>query len=387
MFSKTTSPSFKSFGSITDKKLDLFKSNIYKFNNKNIKDFKLINSDDVLIEVNKGVVMILLSLDGVNFSSFIINRRLNLKNNIYFNFISISDDAEILINKDISTFSSKKLEEEYTYSTISSSLNINEIYTKFYQEKGLNYKFPGETHPYWELTYVDNGILSTTVDGKEFELKQGDLIFYAPLQFHTQSTLDKNSSSYLTINFEMDFNHHELLCNKVFTLQRESYSIISNLINELSNDNIYSNDLALCYLKQLIIQTLRLENSYSQSRPTTYMQQTYENNLLDEILKFISEHIDNKLSINILCSHFCISSSMLHSLFKKNMNNTVKNYINELKLNKSKELIKNTTYTLSEISEMLGFSSIHYFSKKFKLEFGISPTEYSKSIYESSYIQ
>jgi YesN/AraC family two-component response regulator len=64
------------------------------------------------------------------------------------------------------------------------------------------------------------------------------------------------------------------------------------------------------------------------------------------------------------------------------MNNTVKNYINELKLNKSKELIKSSTYTLSEISEILGFSSIHYFSKKFKLNFGVSPTEYSKSIYE-----
>ena len=72
---------------------------------------------------------------------------------------------------------------------------------------------------------------------------------------------------------------------------------------------------------------------------------------------------------------------MLHSLFRKNMNNTAKNYINELKLSKSKELIRNSTHTPSEISEMLGFSSIHYFSKKFKLYFNISPTEYSKSIY------
>lgn len=382
MFNKTTNPSFKDFGNITYEELDLTNSTSFNFNNKSIKNFKLTTTDSTTIHVTKGVVMILVSLDINNIKSFIINRDLKIKKDVYFNFISISDESEVLISSNSTDFPLINLEEEYTYSSISSSLNINEIYTKFYQEKGINYEFQGETHPYWELTYVDKGVLLTTVDNKEYELKQGDLIFYAPLQFHTQSTLDKNSSSYLTVNFNMDFNHYELLCNKVFSLKRESYSVVSNLMKELSNDSIYSNDLALCYLKQLIIQTLRLENSYSQSMPTTHMQQTYENQLLNDIIKFIDDNIDSKISISTLCTHFCISNSMLHSLFKKNMNNTVKNYINELKLNKSKELIKNSTYTLSEISEILGFSSIHYFSKKFKLCFGVSPTEYSKSIYE-----
>ncbi|MEG1312291.1 MAG: AraC family transcriptional regulator [Romboutsia sp.] len=382
MFNKTTNPGFKDFGSITYKKLDLTNATPYKFDNKNIKNFRLTTNDDTIISVSNGVVMIVVSIDTINIKYFIINRNINILKGVYFNLISISDESEILISFDYDTFPSSDLKEEYTYSSISSSLSINEIYTKFYQEKGNNYNFPGETHPYWELTYVDKGVLSTTVDDKDYELKQGDLIFYAPLQFHAQSTLGKNSSSYLTINFNMSFNHHELLCNKVFNLQRESYSVVSNLINELSSNNLYSNDLALCYLKQLIVQMLRLENSYSQARPTTHMQQTYENTLLNDIIQFINKNIDSKISIDTLCTQFCISNSMLHSLFKKNMNNTVKNYINALKLNKSKELIKTTTYTLSEISEILGFSSIHYFSKKFKTSFGISPTEYSKSIYQ-----
>ena len=161
------------------------------------------------------------------------------------------------------------------------------------------------------------------------------------MQFHTQSTFEKISSSYLTINFKMNFNHADLLCNKIFSLKRDSYFIVTKLIEELSNDNLYSNDLSL----------------------------------------YIDNNIYEKISVSTLCEHFCISTSMLHSLFRKNMNNTAKNYINELKLSKSKELIRNSTHTLSEISEMLGFSSIHYFSKKFKSYFNISPTEYSKSIY------
>ena len=380
MFIKTSNPAFKDFGDIIYDDMDFNLSHKINLNNKSIDNLKLVTNDYTFIKVTKGVVMILVSFDSNNIKSFIINRSLHLKKGIYFNFISISDEAsvEVLTN---TKFKSIKLDNPFNYSNISSSLDISEIYTKFYQEKGTNYNFSGEKHSYWELTYVDKGELLTTIDGVSYHLKQGDLIFYAPMQFHTQSTFEKISSSYLTINFKMNFNHADLLCNKIFSLKRDSYFIVTKLIEELSNDNLYSNDLSLCYLKELIIQMLRLDNSHFHSKPTTHMQQTYENELLNDILLYIDDNIYEKISVSTLCDHFCISTSMLHSLFRKNMNNTAKNYINELKLSKSKELIRNSTHTLSEISEMLGFSSIHYFSKKFKSYFNISPTEYSKSIY------
>ena len=380
MFIKTSNPAFKDFGDIIYDDMDFSSSHKINLNNKSIDNLKLVTNDYTFIKVTKGVVMILVSFDSNNIKSFIINRSLHIKKGIYFNLISISDEAsvEILTNTE---FKSIKLDNPFNYSNISSSLDISEIYTKFYQEKGTNYNFSGEKHSYWELTYVDKGELLTTIDGVSYHLKQGDLIFYAPMQFHTQSTFEKISSSYLTINFKMNFNHADLLCNKIFSLKRDSYFIVTKLIEELSNDNLYSNDLSLCYLKQLIIQMLRLDNSHFHSKPTTHMQQTYENELLNDILLYIDDNIYEKISVSTLCEHFCISTSMLHSLFRKNMNNTAKNYINELKLSKSKELIRNSTHTLSEISEMLGFSSIHYFSKKFKSYFNISPTEYSKSIY------
>lgn len=380
MFIKTSNPAFKDFGDIIYDDMDFSSSHKINLNNKSIDNLKLVTNDYTFIKVTKGVVMILVSFDSNNIKSFIINRSLHIKKGIYFNLISISDEAsvEVLTNTE---FKSIKLDNPFNYSNISSSLDISEIYTKFYQEKGTNYNFSGEKHSYWELTYVDKGELLTTIDGVSYHLKQGDLIFYAPMQFHTQSTFEKISSSYLTINFKMNFNHADLLCNKIFSLKRDSYFIVTKLIEELSNDNLYSNDLSLCYLKQLIIQMLRLNNSHFHSKPTTHMQQTYENELLNDILLYIDNNIYEKISVSTLCEHFCISTSMLHSLFRKNMNNTAKNYINELELSKSKELIRNSTHTLSEISEMLGFSSIHYFSKKFKSYFNISPTEYSKSIY------
>ncbi len=115
----------------------------------------------------------------------------------------------------------------------------------------------------------------------------------------------------------MDFKQYEMLCDTVFTLERDSHFIISKLINELAYKDIYYNDLSLCYLKELIISIIRLSTSSSKILPTTTMQQSYENELLDEILKYIDNNLYERLSIDTLCSHFGMSTSMIHSLFKK----------------------------------------------------------------------
>ncbi|CEK30363.1 AraC family transcriptional regulator [[Clostridium] sordellii] len=382
MFKKTTSPQFDNFGiSLKNESYQNHTKNLYTFKNKSINSLKFTNDTNPLIYVTEGVVMILVSKDSKHISNFIINKPIKLDKNTYFNLISISNSSSVFITKSFDDFNSVMLKEDFVYSSMSPSLNISEIYTKFYQEKGSNYKFSGEYHSYWELTYVDKGILETTIDKKPYTLFQGDLIFYAPYQFHTQSTKSSNTTSYITINFNMDFDNCNLLCNKVFSLDRNAYNSMKLLIKELSDTNLYSNDLSICYLKQLIINILRIENEIL-NKPTTNMKQIYENNLLNKILNFIDLNITNKIFVDTICLEFNISPTTLHSLFKKNVGTTVKNYINKVKLNKSKDLINKSEYTFSEIADYLAFSSIHYFSKKFKSEFGISPTEYAKSIYK-----
>ena len=47
-------------------------------------------------------------------------------------------------------------------------MNLKEIFTCFYQVRKSNYTFPGESHDYYELTYIDHGTLDTTVDGHSY---------------------------------------------------------------------------------------------------------------------------------------------------------------------------------------------------------------------------
>ena len=114
---------------------------------------------------------------------------------------------------------------------------------------------------------------------------------------------------------------------------------------------------------------------------STPMQQRFENELLNEIIVYINDMIYKQLTIEEICNKFSISRSSLQLLFKNNLGTAPKQYISDLKLNKSKHLIKESMYTISEIASMLGFTSIHYFSRKFKQQFGITPTDYAKTIY------
>lgn len=390
MFLKTTHIHFEKFGgtysNLTNFQLPRsFRTSIVD-NNKNISTLYHNNTNDLYIECTQGIAMILVSFDAnVNsLNSFVINRPLKLKKGTYFNFISLSTKYEVNIYSDDFINSDITLDNIYEYSNIHSSFQINELYTKFYQEKGTNYKFNGDSHNYWELTYVDRGILYTNIDGIDYKLEQGDLIFYSPSQFHTQSTDNNTIASYLTLNFDIKFDNDNIkLSNKVFKTTRNSQSILKNLMYELDSNSLFCDDLSLCYLKQLIIQLLRdTSKSITYNCTTTGIKQNYENKILNNILEYIDNNIESSICVNSLCSKFAISASTLHSLFKNNLRTTVNSYINTLKLNKSKELISESNYSISEISEMLGFSSIHYFSKKFKNVFGISPTEYSKSLYK-----
>lgn len=385
MFKQTTCISFESYGDV----LPYFSLSDTCFGDKVsmspkdkcIKSLFLAN-EDVYIKLKNGVVLILVSENELveNVKTYILNGRVKLNKGIFYNFIPISDDCLLDIYGNDIFINKVDLDSCYTYNEIIPTININKIYTKFYQEKSKNYLFKGEKHPFWEFTFVDRGSLYTKVDDIEYKLNQNDIIFYAPNQYHSQYTDDKKSCSYLTLSFDMEFDNVDILSDKVFSCNKEIHTTIDYLTKELHSNNIYSYELALCYLKQIIIKILSLDLEKVAIKPSNKVQQHFDDQLLENILDYINENIYKNIDVSTLCNKFNISSSKLHLLFKSNLNITAIMYISSVKLNKSKELLKESNHTISEISEMLGFTSVHYFSKKFKKNFSFSPSEYLRSV-------
>ena len=111
--------------------------------------------------------------------------------------------------------------------------------------------------------------------------------------------------------------------------------------------------------------------------------QASRNDLLSEILTYMNKRITEPITIEEICHEFYISRSSLQALFKTHLNTSPKNYLINIKLQKSKELIRENQYTISEIAYKLGFSSIHYFSRLFKKYFNTTPSAYLRKISEN----
>lgn len=101
----------------------------------------------------------------------------------------------------------------------------------------------------------------------------------------------------------------------------------------------------------------------------------------DGIEYSINEYISKHLSCDIqdLLTEFSVSRNELYSIFKKYFGTTPHEYIKSKKINKALTLLKTTKLPVNEIAVKCGIPDYNYFSKIFKKEMNISPTEYRKN--------
>lgn len=349
-------------------------------------NFLYQSSEDVYLKATQGIIALIVTknIDANLMDEFIIHRVVKINKGVYYNFIAVSEDCTIEISS-LSTNVTKSyiLDHSYTHEKIVPSLQIKEILSYYYSTRATDYLFPGETGNHWELTFVDNGILESKINDTTYKINSYDVVLYAPGQFHNQMTTKDTTCSYLTVIFDMSVSSPALLENKVFHADREIVRAIEHFVKASGDNQPFDRDLMVSYLQIVLIKLLRASSgTNSVSLKASPMQQKFENELLDEILIYINESIFTPLSIEELCHQFSMSRSSLQALFKNNLQIAPKQYISTLKLKKAKELIKEDKYTISEVSNILGYASIHYFSRIFKSEFGMSPSEYAKKIYE-----
>lgn len=110
----------------------------------------------------------------------------------------------------------------------------------------------------------------------------------------------------------------------------------------------------------------KIEN-YNQSSIHTTMQLS---------LDYIHQNYHIPMTLDDLAKHAYVSTFYLSRLFKKELGKNFIDYLNELRINKAKELLIESDLKTYEIAEKVGITDPHYFSRLFKKHTGISPTEY-----------
>ena len=393
MFYKTSSSEFLKYGEVfTDftKNRETYQNNfVLNVTNENLTFFYKANKD-VYLKTVEGIAMLVItdSLNHQEYDEYVVHRIIKINKGNYFNFIPLGKQAKIeLAFQQDTRIENIFIRNEYNYHRIKPSIRLNELIAYYYNVRNANYSFPGETSPYWEITYVDSGILYTKVGNETYKLENNSLMLYGPYQYHEQYTKDE-SCSYLSIILDLEIDSIKdirTLTNKVFVVDRATKRTLDQFVEASSSAIDYNEYIMINTVNGIFVSLLSSTVKQPIKAASTPMQQNFENELLSQIMLYINENIfSNFNNVEELCMHFGISRSSLQNLFKNNFGIAPKRYILNMKLKKSKELFHESRYTVSEISSLLGFSSIHYFSRRFKQEFGISPTDYANKIYKSN---
>lgn len=97
---------------------------------------------------------------------------------------------------------------------------------------------------------------------------------------------------------------------------------------------------------------------------------------IEFLIDYIQDNLDKSLTVFQLAEKVGMDSRQLHYLFLKRMGISPKKYLIRCKMKRAKELLENENYSISRISDMVGYEDPLHFSRIFKKNMGISPNLY-----------
>ena len=105
--------------------------------------------------------------------------------------------------------------------------------------------------------------------------------------------------------------------------------------------------------------------------------QSQEEQFMKHLIELMSENIDNyELNIDFLASEMGMSRTVFFNKLKSLTGFSPVEFVREMRIERAADYIRNSGYTVSEISYRVGIEDPRYFSRCFKLKFGMTPSEY-----------
>ncbi len=121
-------------------------------------------------------------------------------------------------------------------------------------------------------------------------------------------------------------------------------------------------------------------NSAIQSITQADEEKTQYNQMEEEILKFIEEHYcEPEMSLQLLIDTFNVSSKYLSLFCKNHYDTTYLQYIQNKRIEKALELMRSKQYSLSQISQICGYTNQLTFRRNFKSVTGVNPSDFNDS--------
>ena len=239
--------------------------------------------------------------------------------------------------------------------------------------------FPAHVHAVAELAVLTRGTAVVTIDETQYTLNPGDAFVVFPLVPHSYDVLSEDSAG-VTAIFPPDIipeyagTFHGLQPeNPVLPASRTcvDFRLAVDRLGRLTMEE----NLPMCVAYLHILLAGLLHNlSY---RP---VYDYSEKDLGHRIIRYISEHAFEEITLESASRALGISVSHLSHFFSERMHTNFRRFINAIRISRARLLMRDPNMTLTEVSDACGYTNMRTFRRAFQAELGVLPSEHIESL-------
>ena len=232
----------------------------------------------------------------------------------------------------------------------------------------------GNWHDSLELLQVTEGEGYILCDSRRYALKAGDIVVINSEEVHRIATDSRMIYHCFIIGTAFCLENGMEITNLKIKTKIESeraWELISEIVSEWNEKKPYSvTAVRSCALELLVL----LGRSFSCENETK--KNGSQSDAIRGGLEFINKNFFRELSLEEIAQHAGISKYHFLREFKRYTGHTVFKYINILRCECAKRLLKNSDLSVSDIAIRCGYENLSYFSKTFKTYTGIHPSKF-----------
>jgi len=246
----------------------------------------------------------------------------------------------------------------------------------------------------YEISYVVSGEGVFTVDGNPYPLRKDMLFINRPGEEHSILSNKSNPIRYFYLGFTFNepyLSKYEYKTLKDFfdTCDKRDATAGSSLqdsflklFNNLITTDLFAGSMIESCIHQIAVTVYRQYNDTAERVYAPTQPLDGKKRLLYDIIHYIDVESEDMGALQKLSETFGYSYSYIADLFSRNMGEPLKEYFTRRRFERATQLLEDGM-SVTQIADMLGYKSIHSFSRAFTRRFGVSPLEYRKAQKES----
>lgn len=229
------------------------------------------------------------------------------------------------------------------------------------------------SHSFTELFYIKEGHGSFILGDQEYKVKKNDLIMINPLVQHTEYSEKSNPLDYYVIGIE-----------NLKMIETDNYSVLSagteimrncfhNIHQEMIGKKEGFDDICQHYFQIILLLLQRKSKiSFSIDEPDKGSREC------QLVKNYIDANFAYSINLDTLADKYGLNKYYLCHRFNEIYGTSPIMYLNQVRIDNCKDLLRTTNHSMNTISEMVGYSSPSYLSQAFKKNVGETPQMYRK---------